>query len=154
MENVLKFGIRYLTKEDMAYFKKNHLVLKLITTFDREKNLILVMPELFDEKAYIANVGLNYNYVELYCKTEGRLVFIGPGAGSLPTSHSIVQDLVRIDQKTVVPIYTTEKIVVEYEDFKEKFYVRYDDGEAKIVDGMSVEDLRKNNFRFIARISL
>lgn len=153
MENVLKFGIRYLTKEDMAYFKKNHLVLKLITTFDREKNLILVMPELFDDKAYIANVGSNFNYVELYCKTEGRLVFIGPGAGSLPTGHSVVQDLVRIDQKAVVPIYTTEKVVVEYKDFKEKFYVRYDDGDAKVVDGMTVEELRNPKIKFIAKFN-
>ena len=153
LDNVLKFGIRYLTKEDMAYFKKNHMVLKLITTFDREKNLILVMPELFDNKAYIANVGSNFNYVELYCRTEGRLVFIGPGAGSLPTAHSVVQDLIRIDQKAVVPIYTTEKIVVDYKDFEEKFYVRYNDDEVKIVDGMTISELKKANFKFIAKIN-
>ncbi|MBO6120131.1 MAG: homoserine dehydrogenase [Lachnospiraceae bacterium] len=153
MENVLKFGIRYLTKEDMAYFKKSHLVLKLITTFDRDKNLILVMPELFDENAYIANVGLNYNYVELYCKTEGRLIFIGPGAGSLPTGHSIVQDLVRISQNAVVPIYTTEKVIVNYQDFTEKFYIRYDDGKVEIVNGMTVSELKNSTIKFIARIN-
>ena len=153
MDGVLKFGIRHLTKEDMAYFKKNHLVLKLITTFDRENNLILVMPELFDEKAYIANVGLNYNYVELYCKTEERLVFIGLGAGSLPTGHSVVQDLVRIDQHAVVPILTTEKINVKYSDFKEKFYVRYDDGKVEVVNGMKVEDLKNPKIKFVARFN-
>ena len=72
----------------------------------------------------------------------------------MPTGHSIVQDLVRIDQKTVVPIYTTEKIVVEYKDFKEKFYVRYDDGEVKVVEGMTVDELRNPKIKFIAKFNL
>lgn len=153
MDGVLKFGIRYITKGDMAYFKKNHLVLKLITTFDKEKNLILVMPELFDENAYIANVGLNYNYVEVYCKTEKKLIFIGPGAGSLPTGHSVVQDLVRIDQKAVVPILTTEKVKVVYKDFNERFYVKYDGEDGKIVEGMTIDQIRDDRIKFIARIN-
>ena len=151
MEGVLKFGIRNILKSDIDNFKKDHLVCKLISGFDREKNILMVMPELFDEKEMIANVGLNYNYGEIYCETEKKLSFMGQGAGSHPTAHSVIQDLVRIDQNAVVPIYTDEKVIVKYNDFDDKFYVRYDDGTVKIVNGMSVDELRNPKIKFIAR---
>lgn len=152
IDGVLKFGVRNLLKSDMDYFKKNDLVLKLITNFDRVNNYILVIPELFYKNDIISNVKSNNNYVELYCETEKKLVFIGPGAGSLPTAHSVVQDLVRINQNVKSPTYTTETVRVTYNDFKEKFYVRYDDDEVKIVNGMSVKDLQNPHIKFIARM--
>ena len=153
MENVLKFGIRNIRKEDIEYLKKMDMVCKLIAEYDANKNTISVMPQLFYRKSPIASIPLNYNYVELNCKTDDKLAFVGQGAGRYPTAHSIIQDLVRIDQRAIVPILTTEKVSVVYEDFKDRFYVRYKNGEKKILDGMSIDEIRNNDIAFLAKIN-
>ncbi len=153
MDGLLKLGIRNILKRDIDYFKENNLVCKLIAEYDRDKNMIMVMPELFGKEQSISNVPLNFNYVELECKTSGRLSFEGQGAGRFPTAFSIVEDLIRIDQQTVVPIFTTEKVVVEYPDFEEKFYVRYKNDEVEIKNGMSVEEIKNPEIAFIAKIN-
>ena len=153
MDGLLKLGIRNILKRDIDYFKENNLVCKLIAEYDRDKNMIMVMPELFGKEQPISNVPLNFNYVELECKTSGRLSFEGQGAGRFPTAFSIVEDLIRIDQQTVVPIFTTEKVVVEYPDFEEKFYVRYKNDEVEIKNGMSVEEIKNPEIAFIAKIN-
>ena len=153
MENVLKFGIRNITKEDVDCFREKDLVCKLIAEYDKSKEMILVMPQLFYKKRSIANVPLNYNFVELYCKTEDKLSFVGQGAGKLPTAHSVIQDLVRIDQHAVLPILTTEKVNVKYGYFDDKFYVRYVNGDNMIVSGMSEKDIRSDEISFIAKLN-
>ena len=38
-------------------------------------------------------------------------------------------------------------------DFKEKFYIRYDDGETKVVEGVTVEELKNSKIKFIAKFN-
>ena len=153
MENVLKFGIRNILKKDIDYFKEKNLVCKLISEYDRDTNTILVMPELFGKEQSISNVALNFNYVELYSNSSGRLSFEGQGAGKFPTGFSIVQDLIRIEQGSSVPILTTEKIMVKYGKFDYKFYIRYNDDKVEIRDGLLESDIRNKNIAFIAKIN-
>ena len=153
MNGVLKFGIRNILKRDIDYFKEHDLVCKLIAEDDRSSNTIMVMPELFGKEQSIANVALNFNYVELYCASSGRLSFEGQGAGKLPTGFSIVEDLIRIEQHAVVPLLTTEKVNVQYGAFEEKFYVRYKDDRVEIVNGMTESEIRNPDIAFIAKIN-
>ena len=60
MDGLLKLGIRNILKRDIDYFKENNLVCKLIAEYDRDKNMIMVMPELFGKEQSISNVPLNF----------------------------------------------------------------------------------------------
>jgi homoserine dehydrogenase len=153
MEGVLKYGIRNILKKDIDYFKEHDFVCKLIAEYDRDTNAIMVMPELFGKEQSISNVALNFNYVELYCNSSGKLSFEGQGAGKFPTGFSIVEDLIRIEQHAVVPMLTTEKVHVKYEKFDNKFYVRYKDDKVEILDGMTESEIRNDNIAFIAKIN-
>lgn len=153
ISNVLKFGVRNITKDDIAVFKENNLVCKLIAEYDGIDKILLVMPELFDKYTAIANVPLNNNYIEIYCRTEGRLAFEGQGAGRYPTAHSVVQDLVRINQNVAKPMLTTEKVTVCYNDFKEKFYVKKKGEKGKFVVGMNEKELRSDDILFVAKVN-
>ena len=153
INSVLKFGIRNIEKSDIDFFKSNDYVVKLISEYDGVNNTIMVMPELFDKYTAIANVPLNNNYVEIYCKTEGKLAFEGQGAGRYPTAHSVVQDLIRICQKSIVPIYKTDKVNVLYENFDEDFYIRKKGEPGKIVKNVNEKDLRYESILFVAKIN-
>ena len=153
MDNLLKIGIRNILKRDIDFFKERDLVCKLIAEYDKNKKMILVMPELFGKEQIISSVPLNFNYIELYSDTSGKLSFEGQGAGRFPTAFSIVEDLIRIDQKTVVPILTTEKINVEYGEFDNNFYVRYKNGEVMMIKKMTIDEIKNNEIEFIAKIN-
>ena len=153
IDSVLKFGIRYITKSDIDFFKENNLVCKLISEYDGVNKTIMVIPELFDKFTAIANVPLNNNYIEIYTKTEGKLAFEGQGAGRYPTAHSVVQDLVRICQNSVSPVYTTDKVNVLYENFENSFYIRRKDEKGKIVKNVNEKDLRDKDILFVAKIN-
>ena len=43
-----------------------------------------------------SNIPLNFNAIESDSKTLGAAAFVGQGAGSLPTAHAVVQNLVDI----------------------------------------------------------
>lgn len=154
MDNFLKLGLRNISKADIDFFKYHNLVCKLIAEYDATHNRILVMPELFNRNAIIANVPLNNNFIEVYCKTEGKLLFMGQGAGSYPTGHSVVQDLVRIEQNAVVPTLTTEKVYISYSDFSNRFYIKRKGCNGEFVDGMSENDLRSEDLLFAAKVNL
>lgn len=154
MDNILKFGVRFITKADIDFFKENHMVCKLISEYDANNKTILVMPELFYERDAIANVILNNNYIDVYCKTEGKLSFEGQGAGRYPTAHSAVQDIVRIRDKENKKPYGLEKVEVSYKDFDDRFYIkRKGEKIGKFVDGMSESDLKKEDIAFLAKVS-
>ena len=153
MDNVLKFGIRFLTKEDIDFFKENKLVVKLISEYDANLNTIMVMPELFKLDKAIAHVVLNNNYMDIYCKTEGKLSLEGQGAGRYPTAHSVVQDLVHIHDKYKKMPLTLEKVYVDYKDFSNRFYIKKKGEKGKFIDGITISELRDKDILFLAKVN-
>ena len=153
IENALKFGVRHITKEDIDFFKENDLVCKLIAEYDGINNYLMVMPELFDKYEAIANVEYNNNYIEVYCKTEGKLAFEGQGAGRYPTAHSVVQDLVRIHQGAVKPNLSTEKVNISYKNLGGKFYLKKKGEKGKFVENLTENDLRADDILFVAKVN-
>ena len=153
MSNVIRLGIRNITKSDIEYFAKNNKIIKLIGEFDAKNEIVLVMPMAFDKNLQIAMTPLNYNYVELNCETEGTLAFFGPGAGGHPTAHSIIQDLVRVEQQAFVPDYTTSPVKVDYKNYVGDFYVRYEDGTVEIKKAAHIEDIANDkNIKFVVKM--
>ena len=153
MSNVIRYGIRNITSDDMDYFKREHKIIKLIGEYDAKNELVLVMPIAFDETMQIAMTPKNYNFIELDCETEGHLSFIGPGAGGRPTAHSIVQDLVRICQTTYIPDLSTYKTKIDYSDYRGDFYLRYADGKVEIKNDCKILDIANDeNIKFVVKI--
>lgn len=97
-EDVPTFGIRYITKEDMAYFDSLGLCCKLLATARQEGGRITayVEPTLLPADAVEGAVGSNFNCISLWGKHVGLLSFIGQGAGKYPTGSALVQDMLDI----------------------------------------------------------
>ena len=97
-EDVPTFGIRHITKEDMAYFASLGMVCKLLATARMQDGHITayVEPTLLPAGAVEGSVGSNFNCISLWGKYVGCLSFIGQGAGKYPTGSALVQDMIDI----------------------------------------------------------
>ena len=89
------FGIDNITDKDIQYAKDNNMVIKLIASADLKGNNISasVMPCFIRKDDIFASVSSNNNILMSDSKYLGKAYFAGQGAGSLPTGHAIVQDL-------------------------------------------------------------
>jgi len=98
MKDFVCFGIRNITKEDIAYFKNLGYTIKYIGEALKNHNHYeaFVMPNLFASDAVEANVSTNYNIATLKGQSIGTLKFYGQGAGKLATANAIVQDVLDI----------------------------------------------------------
>lgn len=94
-EDVPTFGIRHITKEDIAYFDSLGMTCKLLGQARRvgEETVAYVEPTLLPNGAIESAVGTNYNCITLFGEKVGRLSFIGQGAGKHPTGVAMVCDL-------------------------------------------------------------
>lgn len=101
-DELLKFGIRNITDQDIQYFKDQGWVVKLIGRSFRKDNRFsfVVEPTLYSPGEIEAGIHNNYNYVGLRGNTIGKLSFNGQGAGELPTAHALVQDILDLAAHT------------------------------------------------------
>ncbi|KRK92421.1 homoserine dehydrogenase [Companilactobacillus futsaii] len=95
------FGIRNITCEDVKYFQKRGLAVKLIGRSHQKDNKFdyVVEPALFLDQTLEANTPDNYNLISLNGETIGKLDFFGQGAGMLPTANAIVQDILDVKER-------------------------------------------------------
>lgn len=92
------FGIRTVQAQDLAWGKAHNRILKLIGRAEHTNGSLsaCVMPVFLKNTDILAAVGSNLNAVEAVSYTLGPSMYIGQGAGSLPTAHAVVQDLLTI----------------------------------------------------------
>lgn len=97
-EDVPTFGIRHITREDIAYFTSLGMTCKLLGCARRVDDRIIayVEPTLLPAGAIESAVGTNFNCITLFGEKVGRLSFIGQGAGKYPTGSAMVQDMLDI----------------------------------------------------------
>lgn len=125
MDEIDTFGIRYIRRRDLDYARSQGRVCKLIGTGEKKDGHISasVMPVFLKKEDVLANVSLNYNAIESDSGTLGTAVFIGQGAGSLPTAHAVVQDIIDVDTNRHAALTKTDEAHVCNEELK-TFYVR------------------------------
>ncbi|MBP3891350.1 MAG: homoserine dehydrogenase [Solobacterium sp.] len=89
------FGIRNITKEDVANAKKEGYRIRLLAQAKKVGNEVeaYVIPTFVKEDTLFAHVKENYNAMKVTSTNLGESLYIGQGAGSLPTAHAVVQDL-------------------------------------------------------------
>ena len=97
-EDIPTFGIRNVTEEDLAWADANGYVCKLTGSAEDRNDCIsaCVMPSFVKKTDSFANIRLNFNAIESRSGTLGSCIYVGQGAGSLPTAHAVVQDLIDI----------------------------------------------------------
>lgn len=94
------FGIRHITAGEISWAAAQGRTVKLIGRACMQDGRLAaaVMPMMLKGDDPFSKVPLNFNEVELNGTTLGPAAFYGQGAGSLPTAHAVVQDILDIAQ--------------------------------------------------------
>lgn len=96
--DILTYGIRNITQEDIDYSKKMDCSIKLMAVSSLQNNYLsaTVEPVLLKTKSVTGQVSSNLNIVSLYGDVLGDLKLIGQGAGKEPTANAVVTDILDI----------------------------------------------------------
>ena len=129
-EEIYTEGISKITAEDFKYAKKMGRSIKLLGKCKNEDTGIVcsVAPRLLAPDHPLYNVSGVTNGILVCGNMVGDLVFIGSGAGKLPTASAVVSDVVdsvrHLNVSTTV-MWKEEKLEVEdFSKSKKKFFVR------------------------------
>ncbi|MBQ8292751.1 MAG: homoserine dehydrogenase [Bacilli bacterium] len=100
-------GIKEISKEVVDEAKKNNQVIKFVCSAKLEENKLSVevKPEYFPNNHFFASVNNEFNAVILETYPNDELIFIGKGAGSLPTSSAIIADIIDIKDNLYLENY-------------------------------------------------
>ena len=129
-EEIYTEGITKISAEDFKYAKKMGRSIKLLAKCKNEEGKVVasVSPRLLAEDHPLFHVSDVVNGILVRGNMVGDLVFIGSGAGSLPTASAVVSDVVdcvrHLNVSTTV-VWNAKKL--ELEDFsksKKAFFVR------------------------------
>ncbi len=125
-ESIPMFGIRYVDSKDLDYCRENGYVLKMIGKGVNSKNGISasVMPTLVKSDDVFASIPLNFNAIESDSETLGKAVYIGQGAGSLPTAHAVVQDMIDIVLNQNMEMKYSKDSSINNDELKGIYYIR------------------------------
>ena len=129
-EEIYTEGISKITADDFKYAKKMGRSIKLLGKCKNEDTGIVcsVAPRLLAPDHPLYNVSGVTNGILVRGNMVGDLVFIGSGAGKLPTASAVVSDVVdsvrHLNVSTTV-MWKEEKLEVEdFSKSKKKFFVR------------------------------
>jgi homoserine dehydrogenase len=125
-EDIITYGIRSIAKEDLDWARSHGMTVRLVGRGNMEQDFLhlSVMPVMMKRTELLANVNSNFNAIGLDSKTLGRAVFYGQGAGSLPTAHAVVQDMIDIACGTDIPAVSMKEAAVSASGKTGVYYVR------------------------------
>lgn len=90
-------GVRGITANDARLAEKAGMSLKLIGRTKRQPDgrvITYVAPHLVDRKSLIASVDGVFNGIMVRGNAVGEVLFVGPGAGKMPTASAVVGDVI------------------------------------------------------------
>ena len=166
LDSIINMGIRYILKKDIDFAKKNDKTIKLISCGDTDN--AFVMPMFIDKNDNFYSVNLNNNAIDIFSDNLGSSTYMGQGAGSLPTAHSVVLDIVDITSGNGLFWDGDYEKKIVLNNLVGRFYIRgkninkYRDIISEIIDDdtiitkeLSIRDLYelvKNDESFVAKI--
>ena len=97
-QDVYREGISRLTSRDFRYARELGYVIKLMAIARREGDQleVRVHPVLIPQEAPLAKVDGVLNAVEVEGDLVGKVLFHGPGAGSMPTTSAVLGDILEV----------------------------------------------------------
>ncbi len=98
---VLRYGIRFISEDDIFEAIQNNRVIKLIATAIHSEDglIVTVLPTLLNKSYNLASMSAEFNAINLEAEDSGKHFFVGKGAGALPTGASILKDVLQISNK-------------------------------------------------------
>ena len=137
-EEIYTEGISKITAADFKYAKAMNRSIKLLGKCKNEDNVIVasVSPRLLAPDHPLYNVSDVVNGILVRGNMVGDLVFIGSGAGKLPTASAVVSDVIdsvrHLNVSTTV-MWDEEKLKLEdFSKSKKKFFVRTNSSKEEI----------------------
>ncbi len=129
-EEIYTEGISKITAEDFKYAKVMGRSIKLLGKCKNEEDAIVasVTPRMLAPEHPLFNVSGVVNGILVRGNMVGDLVFIGSGAGKLPTASAVVSDVVDSVRHLNIPttvMWEEEKLALEdFSKSRKKFFVR------------------------------
>jgi homoserine dehydrogenase len=132
-DNVFREGITHLGERDFRYARELGYAIKLLAIGRKEGERVQlrVHPTLVPVDQLLASVDGALNAVEIEGDLMSRVLFQGPGAGSLPTTSSVVADAldaaVSISNRVYWPYSSRHEAglsVMPIEDVRTRYYLR------------------------------
>jgi homoserine dehydrogenase len=95
VDKVWNYGIRQLKEWDANYAREKGLKIKLLAFGQRIDNQVVgfVAPHFIPENHFAYNVENEFNAVVVEALFSDRQLFLGKGAGSLPTASAVLSDV-------------------------------------------------------------
>lgn len=127
-------GIEKITPLDIEYAQKLGYVIKLlgITRKQEEGIEARVHPTMVPQDHPLARVNGVFNAVFLKGDAVGEAMFLGRGAGMMPTASAVVSDIIRAGLsrsllKPVKPVFKSESMIsmVSINELHSEYYLRF-----------------------------
>ncbi|MFC1990793.1 homoserine dehydrogenase [Chloroflexota bacterium] len=114
-EDIYREGISRLDSPDFQYARELGFAIKLLAIAKQSDNSIEVRvhPVFIPEDAFLAKVDGVYNAVLVEGDLVGKVIFLGEGAGALPTSSAVIADVVSSARKICLGISSKAKWKLE-----------------------------------------
>ncbi|UCC95383.1 MAG: homoserine dehydrogenase [Candidatus Omnitrophota bacterium] len=128
MQKVHTEGISKISLLDILYAEELNYRVKLLAIAKKDRNAIdlRVHPTLIPIGHPLSETSLSYNAVFLHAYPAGQLLFYGEGAGGLPTSSSVISDIVSISLNEKGIMRREEKLNLKnVKDVKARYYIRF-----------------------------
>ncbi len=123
-EEIFTRGIDRLSSKEISYAASHDMVIRLIGKAEYRNGRLnaFVLPHFVKKASLYSCIGENNNLCICESRYLGRLSLIGQGAGSYPTAHSILQDLIDLKEgkAEAMTIQGEERV---YQDVEAVFYV-------------------------------
>ncbi len=129
-EEIYTEGISKITSDDFKYAKAMGKTIKLIaeSKIDGDKVVAGVAPMLLSEDHPLYSVNGVVNGILVRGNMVGDLVFIGSGAGKLPTASAVVSDVVdcirHLNTSTTIIWEDKKQELQSFQDSVKRFFVR------------------------------
>jgi homoserine dehydrogenase len=96
-EDIYREGISRLSARDFRYAREFGFAIKLLAIAKQSDGSVEVRvhPVFLPQDSFLAKVDGVYNAVLAEADLVGKVIFLGEGAGALPTSSAVVADVVR-----------------------------------------------------------
>jgi homoserine dehydrogenase len=132
-DDIYHEGISRLTSRDFRYARELGFAIKLLAIAKQSDEFIeaRVHPVFIPRDTFLAKVEGVYNAVQVETDLAGRVLFMGEGAGAMPTSSAVIADVISSARKVIfgtgsssLPKLDSGKSVRPMDEIETRYYVR------------------------------
>ncbi len=99
LDDIYVEGIDHISRDDVRFGGEMGYCLKLLAIAEKDKDnrvSLRVHPSFIDKDNRLAQINGSFNAISIFGHAVGEVVFIGRGAGMLPTASAVVADIIEV----------------------------------------------------------